>query len=252
MAQVDDDTGLPASLATAWGLRERPSKGPKPGLSLDRIVDQAVELAAAEGLGAVSMGRVAKGLGVSTMSLYRYVGAKDELYVLMQEAVYPVPSGPWDPATGWRAGLAQWAAEQRRIFQENLWLLRIPISGPPVSPKSVVWMERGLAVLADTGLSEGEKISVIMLVSGFVRQEALLMSDVAAAMAETGLAPDAVMRRYARGLRVLTDPERHPAMTRFLDSGVMDEADEPDAEFDFGLACVLDGVAALIERRSRP
>jgi hypothetical protein len=69
------ETGLPASIEAAWGLRERPAKGPKPGLSLDRIVEAAVGVAATEGLAAVSMGRVAKELSVSTMSLYRYVAA---------------------------------------------------------------------------------------------------------------------------------------------------------------------------------
>ncbi|RBL86888.1 TetR/AcrR family transcriptional regulator, partial [Streptomyces cavourensis] len=33
---------LPASIEAAWGLRERPAKGPKPGLSLERIVAAAV------------------------------------------------------------------------------------------------------------------------------------------------------------------------------------------------------------------
>jgi hypothetical protein len=66
---------LPASIAAAWGLRERPHKGPKPGLSLNRIIDAAVRLAASQGLDAVSMSRVASELGASTMSLYRYVSA---------------------------------------------------------------------------------------------------------------------------------------------------------------------------------
>ena len=44
------DTGLPASLELAWGLRERPSKGPKRGLSLGRIVQAGVDVARAEGL----------------------------------------------------------------------------------------------------------------------------------------------------------------------------------------------------------
>ena len=70
---------LPASIKAAWGVGERPAKGPKPGLSLERIVGAAVDVAAAEGIGAVSMSRVAKELGSSAMSLYRYVSAKDEL-----------------------------------------------------------------------------------------------------------------------------------------------------------------------------
>ncbi|WAU82137.1 TetR/AcrR family transcriptional regulator C-terminal domain-containing protein [Streptomyces sp. Qhu-G9] len=249
MAAADEDTGLPVSLATAWGFRARPSKGPKPGLSLDRIVAAAVGAAAAEGIGAVSMGRVAKELAVSPMSLYRYVGAKDELYVLMQEAVTPAPPEPMPEGAGWRAGLTRWARAQRAFFHENLWLLRIPVSGPPASPKSVAWMEYGLETLDGTGLDEGTKLGVIMLVSGYVRNEATLMSDLDAAYTARGHAPDEVLRRYQRTLAALTDPERHPAVTRVLESDALDQADEPDADFEFGLGVVLDGVAALIARR---
>lgn len=91
MADEDSATGLPASLEMAWGLRERPGKGPRPTLTLPKIVDAAVALAASEGTDAVSMGRVAKELGVSTMSLYRYVAAKEELYVLMSDAGVGTP-----------------------------------------------------------------------------------------------------------------------------------------------------------------
>jgi hypothetical protein len=67
--------GLPGSVAAAWGVRERPHKGPKPALSLARIVDAAVRVADAEGLDAVSMGRVAAELGAAPMSLYRHLSA---------------------------------------------------------------------------------------------------------------------------------------------------------------------------------
>ncbi|GGS18038.1 TetR family transcriptional regulator [Streptomyces aureoverticillatus] len=243
-------TGLPASLETAWGLRPRPSKGPRPGLTLDRIVDAGIGVAAAEGIGAVSMGRVAKELGVSTMSLYRYVSAKDELYVLMEDAAMGPPPPMPAHVTGWRAGLAWWARAQREVFHRNLWLLRVPISGPPASPHSLEWMERGLAALAGTGLDEGRKISVMMLVGGYVRNEATLMADLDAAMTARGLTPAEVMRRYERTVDALTgaDPARYPALRDLLDSGALGEPDDqPDTEFEFGLRCLLDGVAALVE-----
>ncbi|MFF3247680.1 TetR/AcrR family transcriptional regulator [Streptomyces sp. NPDC002870] len=243
------ETGLPASIEAAWGLRERPSKGPKPGLRLDRIVEAAVGVAASEGLAAVSMGRVAKELGVSTMSLYRYVAAKDELYILMQEAVIGLPPAPPDPGTGWREGLAAWAWAQREVFHRNLWVLRIPVSGPPATPNSVAWWERGLAALEETGLSEGEKISMILLVSGFVRSEALLTADLGAAIEASGGSPEEVMRQYATTLKRLADPARYPAVARMLESEVMSEPDEPDFEFGFGLDRVLDGIEVLIRKR---
>ncbi|MFF0116101.1 TetR/AcrR family transcriptional regulator [Streptomyces prasinus] len=253
MADAESGTGLPAGLEVAWGLRERPAKGPRPGLSLDRIVDAAVRIAAAEGLGAVSMGRVAKELGVSTMSLYRYVGAKGELYVLMQEAALGAPPEAPPAGTGWRECLAWWARTQRAVFRQNLWLLRIPISGPPIGPNSLAWMEAALSGLDSTGLREEEKLSVLMLVSGYVRNESVLMSDLEAEVRASGVEPVESLRRYATALGALTDAERHPAITRLLSSGVFDYEDEDDNEddneFDFGLDRVLDGIEVLVESR---
>ncbi|MEU8957231.1 TetR/AcrR family transcriptional regulator [Streptomyces sp. NPDC048518] len=241
-------TGLPAGLEAAWGLRERPAKGPKRGLSVDRIVATGIAVADAEGIDAVSMGRVAKELGVSTMSLYRYVAAKDELYVLMQDAATGPPPPRPASADGWRAGLEWWARAQRAVFRRNLWLLRIPISSPPATPNGLAWMEQGLQVLDGCGLDEGRKISVMMLVGGYVRNEVSLMSGLDAAMRAEGLTPDAVMRRYERTVDALTSahPERFPALRRLLATGVLGEADAEDTEFEFGLARVLDGVAVLV------
>src|SRR5512139_2166546 len=71
------------SVELLWRAQERPRPGPKPGLSLDRIVQASIELADAEGLDAISMQRVAGAFGFTTMSLYRYVPGKAELIDLM-------------------------------------------------------------------------------------------------------------------------------------------------------------------------
>ncbi|MFJ3586097.1 TetR/AcrR family transcriptional regulator [Streptomyces sp. NPDC090127] len=240
---------LPPGIEAAWGLRERPSKGPKPGLTLDRIVTTAIGVASAEGLDALSMGRIAKELGVSTMSLYRYVGAKSELYVLMQDAATGPPPAPLRAGTDWREAIEHWAASIREVYHRNLWILRAPLSGPPSTPNAVAWWERAMAALEGTGLDEGTKVSVVMLVGGFVRNEALMMADISAVVGATGQSPEEVLSRYGHTLRRLADPDRFPAVARMLDAGVMDEADEPDYEFRFGLARILDGVALLVEGR---
>jgi hypothetical protein len=59
----DIENGLTAGIAAAWGVRAPATKGPKPGLSLERIVAAGVAVADADGLAAVSMNRVAKELG---------------------------------------------------------------------------------------------------------------------------------------------------------------------------------------------
>lgn len=251
MASEEGGTGLPASIETAWGLRERPSKGPRPGLTLARIVDAAVGIASADGLGAVSMSRVAAELGASTMSLYRYVSAKDELLTLMEDAAYGPPP-PDDPAKAedWRAGFSDWAWALRTALARHPWVVRVPIDAPPSMPNSVAWMERGLACLRRTNLSEGEKISVLMLVSGFVRNEVRMTFDILAASRRTGDSIETSLASWAGLLGKVTDAERFPAVTAALRAGELETPGGPDDEFVFGLERILDGVEALISARS--
>ena len=239
----NSETGLPASIEEAWGLRRRPRKGPKPGLDLERIVGAAVRVAASEGLEAVSMSRVAAELGSSTMSLYRYVAAKDELLALMIDAAFDAPAAAPSPGEGWRAGLSRWAWTYHDALRRHPWVLRVPISGPPVTPNQIAWLEDGLRSLGDTGLSEPEKLSVILLVSGYVRNEATLAADLGAAEQE-------IMPAWGRQIARLTDPERFPALHAVLASDVVARDDDPDDEFVFGLERVLDGIDALVRARS--
>src|SRR6185437_7160180 len=165
-----DDPQLPPSLELLWGLREPGSRGPRRGLTLARIVDAGIHVAQTEGVGALSMARIAKELGVGTMSLYRYVASKDELLTTMVDAGLGAPP---PPAAGedWRAGLTRWAVGVRAAYQANPWALRVPISGPPLGPNNVAWLDNALATMAGAPLTEQEKLSCVMLVSGFVRND---------------------------------------------------------------------------------
>jgi AcrR family transcriptional regulator len=243
-------TGLPASIEAAWGVRERPPKGPRPALTLERIVAAAVRVAATDGLAAVSMSRVAADLGVSTMSLYRYVASKDELLALMTDLPFEAPPAPRGPEEGWREGLSRWAWTELAVYRRNPWVLRIPISGPPVTPNAMAWLERGLACLGDTGLEEGEKLSVMLLLTGFVRGQAALQVDLAAAQASGAAPPDPeMMGSFGRLMARLLDPDRFPALHAVIAAGVFDEPDDGDYDFVFGLERVLDGIETLIDRR---
>jgi AcrR family transcriptional regulator len=243
IVEGQEEIPLPASLAAAWGRRERPSRGPRPGLSLDRIVDAGVRVAQAEGLAAVSMARVAQELGASTMSLYRYVASKDELLTLMVDAAVGPPP-PADPDEDWRAGLARWTWSYHARLSEHPWGVRVPITGPPTTPNQVAWMERALWAMRDSGLSEEEKASVLLLLSGYVRNEATLTAELTA----TGFISDEAMMGYTRLLRTLTNPAEFPALYALLDAGVLDRADPPEKEFGFGLERILDGIEAHIAR----
>ncbi|MFD3936088.1 TetR/AcrR family transcriptional regulator C-terminal domain-containing protein [Streptomyces sp. NPDC058611] len=130
----------------------------------------------------------------------------------------------------------------------NPWILRIPVTGAPVSPNQLAWMERGLAALAGTGLGEGEKISTIIVVGGLVRNEAVMAADMMDAIVKSGVSPARAMDRYVRTLRLMTGPDTHPAVTRLLDSDAFTGSGEPDFQFRYGLDRILDGLAGRINR----
>jgi len=248
MKKDGEPIGLPASIERVWGVRDLPGKGPKRGLSLDRIVEAGVRVATRDGLAAVSMSRVAAEAGAATMALYRYVATKDELLALMVDSVFATPPEALAPRERWRSALARWAYDHLAVLRLHPWVVRVPIGGPPVTPNHVVWLERGLGAFRNTKLTEGEKLSVILLLNGFVRNEALLKSDLQAAAGEGRSAAEGG-KAYGALLAKLVDPARFPAIGALIASSALDGQGDLDADFRFGLERILDGVAALVAKR---
>jgi AcrR family transcriptional regulator len=246
---VEQDTdspfaGMPPGIALAWGHEDRGGRGPRRGLTLERVVAAGVKVAMSEGLGALSMGRVAHELGVGTMSLYRYVAAKDDLLTLMFDAAIGRPPAI-DAAGGWRDGLSRWAHGVRAAYYLHPWTLRVPISAPPLGPNNVAWLEAALTAMTDAPLTEQQKLSTTLLISGFVRNEATLTADLRA-----GSGGQPVMPKYGDLLQALLPEGEFPALRRAVASGALSDDDDIDIEFDFGLARILDGIAVLIEATS--
>ena len=244
-----DGVELPASLAAAWGVYERPTKGPRPGLSIERIVEATIKVALTDGLAAVSMNRVAADLGTAPMSLYRYVASKDELLALAVDSALGAPP-PSNPTAGWREALSGFAWAMLAAYRKHPWVLRIPVSGAPITPNQIAWLERGLSALRATNLTEAEKMSVIILISGFVRNEATLTANISAAILASGSTAQEAMTNYGRLLRKLTDAEHFPALHAVIVAGAIDTPDSPDDQFAFGLERILDGIAALMRERA--
>ncbi|GAB2983288.1 TetR/AcrR family transcriptional regulator [Saccharothrix stipae] len=250
---MTEDDRLPAEIALLWGLRETPRRGRKPALTVGEITRAAITVADAEGLGAVSMARVAQELGNSTMALYRHVDSKDALLKLMADAALDDP--PELPAHGdWRDGLTVWTYSVLATLRKHPWFARIPMDGPPLGPKNLAWFDRALAALAATPLREDEKVGVVMGLLTLVHGEVRLTAELAVGFREN---PEAFGRAYARALRLLVDPRRMPALGRVVDAGVFDldnlyDDREVDADFAFGLNLYFDGVAAYLARRGDP
>ncbi|MGB3330616.1 MAG: TetR/AcrR family transcriptional regulator [Thermomicrobiales bacterium] len=232
------DWMLAPELESLWDkLDERAT--PRRSLNVTAIVDAAVGLAQAEGIEAVSMARVAKELGFATMAIYRHIPNKAALIVLMiDRAIGPPPA--IEAATPWRDQLAQLATAQARMYQAHPWILAIPVSTPPATPNNLRWMNAMLGALRDAPLSPGEKLQALILFTTYVR-----------GYFQLGTGDDDEDLAFFSAVERLTRAGGFEDVRAVLDAlGSTTGEAGPDAEFDFGLNRLLDGLAVLFDRRS--
>ncbi|QOR71893.1 TetR/AcrR family transcriptional regulator C-terminal domain-containing protein [Ruania alkalisoli] len=243
-----DEIELPRGIALAWGVAAHPQqRGPKRELSLERIVDVAVEIADADGLGAVSMAAVAKRLGFTTMSLYRYVTRKDDLLLLMGEAALGVPPLTVTEAPTWREGMIQWYRETLAVHAAHPWMLDLPIDGIPSTPANLAWMDAALGLLEDTPLEPLERVAVMLTMTGHARWTAHVERGYEERARAEGVSPEDLDRQVAHIVATLVTPEQFPALRQAIDAGVFTAHADP---FAFGLERILDGVKQYVQARS--
>ena len=248
----DVEAALPRAVALSWGVAERPQRGPKRELSIERIVDTAIELADAEGLGAVSMSRIAGELGFTTMSLYRYVTSKDDVLALMQDAVCAVPIPPDDTLVGagpgehdWRDGLRRWSMATIDVMRAHPWFPDIPISGIPLMPNNLAVLDWGLREMRELPLTDAEKMSTALLLSSYARAVGVVERDVG--RSRQADAPPAHGEAFTSALAELVTPERFPDLAPLVASGTYADAEGDDLDdFAFGLDRILDGIERYV------
>jgi len=132
-------------------MPRRPALAASP--TRERIAQTAIRIADAEGIGALSMRRIAAELGLATMSLYRYVQSKDDLIALMVDAVYGQHPPQEPPPAGWRAQLSQLSRLQWTIFQAHPWLARVTsFTRPQLAPGGMAHTEWAMRAVASLGL----------------------------------------------------------------------------------------------------
>ena len=235
-------------LVLLWGRGERPSRGPKPGLDLGRIVRAGVTVADAEGLEALSMRKVAEQLGVGTMSLYRYVPSKQELLDLMFDTMLGERT-PQPEDGGWRAQLEHFARDGLAVYQRHPWMLDVPTRRPPLGPNVLGAFDAMLQALRPTGLTSAQMVSAATALGAYAAGAARTVVEAAESERRTGVSDEAWWEERSSFWEDFFDPERFPALVYVWEHGGYEQ---PLDDFEFGLELVLDGIEALIARAAGP
>ena len=156
------------------GHRSRPGRG----LSLDRIVTVTLELMDEQGIGAATMRAVSSRLGVRSMSLYRYVQDRDELFNAVVERIVNEladdPDVQLRPVDGWRPYLAGMAHGVRRYARAHPHAFPLVATRPPAAPwvnpplRSLRWVEAMLTGLAQEGFSDEQVLFTYRTFNSFL------------------------------------------------------------------------------------
>ena len=156
------------------GRRTRPGRG----LSLDRIVTATLELMDEQGIGAATMRAVSSRLGVRSMSLYRYVQDRDELFDAVVERIVNEladdPEVQLRPVDGWRPYLAGMAHGVRRYARAHPHAFPLVATRPPAAPwvnpplRSLRWVEAMLTGLAREGFSDEQVLFTYRTFNSFL------------------------------------------------------------------------------------
>lgn len=234
-------SSLERSLQLLWEGRPEASKGPKPSLSLAAIVEEAVSLVDADGLEALSMRRLARQLGVGTMSLYRYVPDKSVLLDLMLDRVSaPDTDTRPEPGRPWREVLEAEAHLGRDLYLRHPWLLQVNWTRPVLGPNSIAGLELTMAGLTDLALGDKAKVAIISAldayVAGSVRQQ--LMAESAAE--ESGISDEEFWSLQGPVLERAMESGDYPLLST-LQPDAFDASWEET--FVRGLRHLLDGIA---------
>jgi AcrR family transcriptional regulator len=222
-------------------------------LSRAEIVRAAVAVADAEGPEAISMRRIARELNAGTMSLYWHIGSKDELLDLMTDAIYGEIPAP-EPGVDWRGHLHALACSVRATLHRHMWAAQFMSGRPPTGPKSLRLLETSLGAMDDLGLDISTMMTVLIAVNTYVlgavlreHQEQNGARNLAEQFGHLSEAEKkAVLAEFVAGVR---RSGRYPHLIAMMDEGIDPDAPESmDDRFEFGLGCLLDGIAARVTR----
>jgi AcrR family transcriptional regulator len=242
---------------TSSDARQRTSPGPKPGLSVDEIVDAAIALADADGMAALSMRAVGKHLGRTGMALYTYVPSKSELLDLMYDRVLGELPTVYDLKAGWRAAVTEWARTYWEFLLRHPWVLQVSSARPVLGPNEFASMEAIVRLFDEVTMPPAARRHIMGTLTSFVSGTARIVAETRQAPVATGMSEDDWW--YARSAaltEVVPDfADRYPALVHMeSEAETPHDAAMPYLEraalesFTAGLGYLLDGIEATIRR----
>jgi AcrR family transcriptional regulator len=212
-------------------------------LTREQVVTAAIALADRDGIGSISMRRLAQELGVEAMSLYTHVRSKDDLLDGMVDAVISmIPVDADADAADWRTSLRRMALGARGVMLRHPWAPRTVETRAAPGSAGIAYVNAVLGILREGGFSIAQAHHALHIIGsrvlGFTQS---VFDDSADPDPEAAASlPDEFAAAF---------PYAAEMALAVAHGGALGPCDDDD-EFEFALDFILDGLHRL--RQSRP
>lgn len=216
----------------------------RPAIDRDRVVAAALGLLGEVGLDGLTMRHLAARLGVKAASLYRHVKNKEELFILLADAL-AAGMARADGALPWRDRVRAQVREYHRVLRQTRDGARLLAETPPAGPNRLRKIDELLGAMLDSGCAPKEAAEACYHLNNLIVSHA----------ADEERAAEWIRRA---GIDAADLAERKRAFTRMLSADVFPNlavmadfagSDDPDALLAFGVDLLLDGLESRIVRR---
>ena len=213
-------------------------------LTPQAVIEGALALAEAEGLGAVTIRRLAKELGVTPMALYWHFRSKDELLDGMAASIFEETDLSVDASATWQEQLRALLGSMLGVLRAHPSTAILLSTRTASSEGSLRATEVALDILRRGEFSPAEATqiarhalsSVVNLVSG---EPGVVAREESGELLDT--------RRRARLFLESLPAERYPRLVEA--AAPLSEGVDPDAYFTFGFDLLLAGIEAMAARK---
>jgi AcrR family transcriptional regulator len=210
---------------------------PRTPLTSERVLQAAVALADREGVGSLSMRRLAKELGVEAMSLYHHVAGKQALLDGMVDLVFGEIELPADDGD-WKAAMRRRAVSAREVLARHAWAIALMESRRTPGPANLRHHDAVLGCLRRAGFPvalTAHAYSILdAYIYGFALQEASLPFGTPEETAEVAAE---IMQGFPG--------DAYPHLTELAVEHVLQPGYDYGDEYAFGLELILDGLERL-------
>jgi AcrR family transcriptional regulator len=200
----------------------------EPPLSRERIVTAAVELLDAQGVGGLTMRRLADHTGAGVMSLYWHVDNKEDVLALALDCVLDYRPPDMAEPLDWRGEVLQLLEDWRAVMLRHPWSASL-LPRQVLGRNTLARLERLSMTLSKAGVAEADLNAAIWSFWNYVMGATITRSSF-----------DLSAKDRADAQQRLAQPGgQHPAIKR---SGLLQE-DDWDGVFRKGLGFLLDGLS---------